>query len=102
MTRSIVFAPLKLICTQSGKALFVASAQPPLPLPHVAPVRSPSFTDASANALPYVLDANAVAPFAAAATLIEAPPCAALTVCVSALLVEPLLPASPEYAATIE
>jgi len=39
-TLSIVFGPLKTICTQSGKAFPVASFQPP-PLPQPAPVRSP-------------------------------------------------------------
>src|SRR6266567_7950128 len=60
--------PLKLICTQSGKTLAVASAQPP-PLPQPAPARSLLLMAATGCAALNVLDALATAPSAERATL---------------------------------
>jgi hypothetical protein len=68
-TRSIVFEPLKSICTSSGYAFAVASFQPP-PAPHTAPLRSPLFTALTGYALLYWLDAVATAPTLASATLL--------------------------------
>ncbi len=92
MTRSMVLLPLKSISTQSGKALAVASFQPP-PLPQPAPLRSLLLIAATGNWLLNTLEAEATAPALASATLM--PPEAVSMTCSKVLLVEPALPASP-------
>src|SRR6478736_5574760 len=76
----MVLLPPKLICTESGQTLGVASFQPPL-TPQLAPVRTLSMIADTGKPVLKVLDAPATAPLLASATLMLA---VALTTCDSA------------------
>src|SRR6476646_6076644 len=93
----MVLLPLKLICTQSGQTLGLASFQPPL-TPQLAPVRTLSMIADTGKPVLKVLEALATAPLLASAKLMLA---GAMTTCDSAALVEAASSASPQWAAVM-
>src|SRR5215470_5143504 len=66
----MLFVPAKSTSSQSGQLSGVPSFHPP-PLPHDVPVRSPLIAPLGAYPALKIDDATAVAPFAAAATLMR-------------------------------
>src|SRR5262249_11573114 len=98
-TSLMLCVPAKSTSSQSGQLSHVPSFHPP-PLPHAVPVRSPLIAPLAANPELNVDDAIAVAPFAAAATLIRVAAPVSLTVNVWPAMVIVPVRAAPELAST--